>query len=321
VKLINLTTAPVEEYAHLRCVVLPSGIGEFQWAWTKLCNTGEKFAIFSLDGAPRRLHQFAELHPGVEAFGWVGFDYSQIRAFQKMHELDTWAAVTRNFGPGQLVFLACNPHLEAGFPLRDWMPDLPVSYTYDLHTSVRHKIEAEGILHGAGPSDVLIGISCASYRGAAAWKTWDDVGWTELLTLVQRRIPNARFVLLGGSWDDVTSAVYNPDGPLRWQLDRRGLPPVGLSSFGGAVEVLKRLAGYIGFSSGLGHVAAHLCGCPVAMLWPDHEYDLLSTSWVNPELLANGSYVPLPWHSPGEVFERITPWLSQLRVEALSSPR
>jgi hypothetical protein len=297
-----------KEVAHLRQIVLPSGIGEFQWVMTKLTNIDEKIAVFGLDGSPRRLHQFAELHPNVEAFGYAEFDYSQVRNFQKFHGLESWDMVTRLFGPGQICMLACNPHLEEGKSLASWMPDLPTSYTYPIVTTEAMKTEADRTLFGATADDVLIGISCASYRGAEAWRTWGSVQWTDFLHKVQKEVPNAKFVLLGGSWDDLTSTVYDPTGPLRWQLDKRGMPPVGTTSFGGAVEVLKRLDGYIGFSSGLGHVAAHLCECPVFMMWPEHE-QALSRSWVNPTLLESGFYVPSRWENPTTVFNRAKPWL------------
>lgn len=311
-KIINLAKEPVETYAHLRCVVLPSGIGEFQWAWTKFENAGERFAVFALDGAPRRLHQFVELHPKIDVFGWVGYDYSQIREFQKFHELTTWERVRALFGPGQVAFLACNPHLEAGKPLRDWMPDLETTYSYPIQLKDQHIAEARRVLHDRNSNDLLIGISCASYRGAAAWKTWEVEQWRKFLGLIVRDFPHAKFVLLGGSWDDLTSSLYDPDGPFRWQLDARGLPPVGTTTFGGVTALLSQLDGYIGFSSGLGHVAAHLCGTPVFMLWPEHEYEFLSRSWVNPELLDNGSYVPSRWLEPEVVYKSTKLWLDQI---------
>lgn len=303
---------PQEVLDGLRVIVVPSGIGEFQWAWTKYANTGERFAILGLDGAPRRLHQFCELHPAIEVFGYSGFDYSTVRSWQKNFGLGTWARVTEQFPRGKFTMLACNPHLEAGHPLADWLPDLPTTYRYALHTTPEHKLQADQVLSRVEPGDFTIGISCASYRGAAAWRTWTAVEWNTFLRLVQREVPHAKFALLGGSWDDLTSALYDPDGPLRWVVDKRGIPPVGTTSFGGVVEVLKRLDAYIGFSSGLGHVALHNCGTPVFMLWPEHE-QLLSRSWVDPELLQNGAYVPSRWLGPEEVFKSAKLWLDRIQ--------
>lgn len=302
---------PEGDLDGLRVLVVPSGIGEFQWAWTKYANTGERFAILGLDGAPRRLHQFCELHPAIEVFGYAGFEYSTIRHWMQEHKLTQWSDVVSNFSLGSACMLACNPHLEAGRPLADWLPDLPVTYRYTLDTSDVHRRQASTILDTAEPGDFLIGISCASYRGAEAWRTWGSVEWTDFLRLVHREVPNVRFALLGGSWDDLTSAVYDPESELRWLVDKRGIPPVGTTSFGGAVEVLKGLDAYVGFSSGLGHVAAHCCGTPVFMLWPEHE-QALSKSWVDPELLANGFYVPSPWVSPRDVFKQVKPWLRRI---------
>jgi hypothetical protein len=306
---------PSNEWEHLRAIVVPSGIGEFQWLWTKFHNIvhalGTPLAVFAVDGAPRRLHQFAELHPGIETFGYLGVEYTQIREFQKHHRLDTWRRIGELFGPGQLCMLACNPHLEAGKPLCDWLPDVPTAYRYPLVTNATHKEEADRVLVGSSPKDLLIGISCASYRGASAWRTWTSPQWLDLMGRIQSEYPEAKFVLLGGSWDDVTSAVYRPESNLRFQVDYRGIPPVGTTTFGGAVEILQRLDGYIGFSSGLGHVAAHNCDCPVFMLWPEHEQPL-STAWVDPILLANGRYVPSRWLSVDEVWPNVKAWIERI---------
>jgi len=302
-----------EDLEGLRTIVVPSGIGEFQWSWTKYLNVPEeRFCILGLDGAPRRLHQFCELHPRIEAFGYyAGFDYTTIRAWQKEFELDSWAAVTSQFSLGQLCAIACNPHLEAGRPLAKWLPDLPTTYRYPLELKPEHTEAADRYLTTAEPNDVLIGISCASYRGADAWKTWHHSEWIEFLHLIQQEVPNARFSLLGGSWDDLTASVFDTDSKLRWLTDARGLPPMGRTHFGAAVSLLERFSGYIGFSSGLGHVAAHNCGTPVFMLWPEHE-QALSTSWVDPELLETGAYVPSRWLAPNEVWEKAKPWVRRI---------
>ena len=301
-----------EDLAGLRVIVVPSGIGEFQWAWTKYCNTGERFAILGLDGAPRRLHQFCELHDAIDVFAYCGFEYSTIRSWQKNHGLYTWEVVKRSVSPGSLTMLACNPHLEAGLPLASWLPDLPTTYTYPLRTTREHVDEAERYLRQS-PSDAFrIGISCASYRGAAAWKTWKAEQWTRFLKLVRAEVGGAcELTLLGGAWDDLTAAIFDEDTDFRWTVNVRGIPPVGRTTFGGAVELLRRLDAYIGFSSGLGHVACHLCNTPTFMLWPDHEQPL-STAWVNPELLESGFYVPSPWREPEEVFRLTKPWLRRV---------
>lgn len=313
---------PADLAGH-RVLVIPSGIGEMQWAMTKYMKIGEPLILLGLDGAPRRLHQFAELHSFVHAFGYTGsYDYSSIRGFQKHFGLDTWKAVREQFSLGVPVPLACNPHLEAGKPLAEWMPDLGDPwYSYPLTTTLDHTKEAARYFWDANPKDICLGISCASYRGAEAWHTWGRTEWVEFLSLIQKEEPHVRLVLLGGSWDDLTANIFDEDSGLRWVVDTRGIPPVGRTTFGGAVEILRRLDGYVGFSSGLGHVAAHSCGTPVFMLWPEHE-QLLSRSWVNPELLENGSYVPSRWLEPKEVFKSLKPWLRRItdvRYERLTT--
>jgi len=234
-----------------------------------------------------------------------------IRHWQKEFQLDTWEAVTSQFEPGQLCALACNPHLESGKPLATWLPDLPTTYRYPLSLQPEHVEAANRYFASVEPEDVLIGISCASYRGSDAWKTWKNGDWSRFLHLIQSEVPNARFALLGGSWDDLTASVFDEDSGLRWLTDSRGFPPMGRTHFGAAVSILERLSGYIGFSSGLGHVAAHNCGTPVFMLWPEHE-QALSTTWVDPELLDSGMYVPSRWLDPQDVFASAKRWLTRI---------
>jgi hypothetical protein len=207
-----------EDYEGLRTLIVPSGIGEFQWAWTKYLNTGEDFCILGLDGSPRRLHQFCEMHLRVKAFGYTSvFDYTRIRQWQDFHKLTTWEAVSKKFGLGQPCALACNPHLEGGFPLSEWLPDLQTTYAYPLKPTETQLVKAGKYLQNCEFTDVLIGISCASYRGADAWKTWHVAEWLEYLTLVQTEVPNARSTMKirtsDGSrmlevslpWDELTS--------------------------------------------------------------------------------------------------------------------
>jgi len=305
-----LTSPPTEEDLDgLRVIVVPSGIGEFQWAWTKYINTGERFAILGLDGAPRRLHQFCALHPQIELFYYSKFDYSTIRYWQKFHGLDTWADVALKFPLGTQTMLACNPHLEAGLPLATWLPDLPTSYQYDLRLEQEHLDAAEKAY--TGTPTFPLGISCASYRGAEAWKTWNTEQWIKFLRLIHSEHPNVTFCLLGGSWDDLTAAIFDEAEDLPWLVNSRGIPPIGRTSFGTACAILRNLSGYIGFSSGLGHVACHCCSCPTFMLWPEHEQPL-SRAWVDPFLFENGFYVPSRWLEPEVVFQQAKPWLRRI---------
>jgi hypothetical protein len=302
-----------EDFEGLRTLIVPSGIGEFQWAWTKYLNTGEDFCILGLDGAPRRLHQFCELHPQIKKFGYTTMhDYTRIRQWQDYHQLQSWANVKKFFSLGQPTALACNPHLEAGRPLAEWLPDLPTTYHYPLALQEKHYSVADRYLSNSDQDDVLNGISCASYRGADAWSTWQAQQWMTFLQKTQQEVPNARFVLLGGAWDDLTAAVYDEDSGLRWLTDARGFPPTGRTDFGTAAAILTGLDGYIGFSSGLGHVALHCCRTPVFMLWPEHEQPL-SRSWVNPECLDDGTYVPSRWLDPADVFQTAKPWLRRIQ--------
>jgi len=150
---------------------------------------------------------------------------------------------------------------------------------------------------GVGP---VMAISCASYRGSEAWNTWGVKPWLEFLELVRREVPEMKFVLIGGFWDDLTATIADTGGFIDL---------VGKTNIGTCIELLKKIDYYVGFCSGLG-VLRTVLSKKVFTLWPDIHYTHI-WSWVPPEMSEDGTYVGMLWREPEFVFERVKQWMKR----------
>jgi len=275
-------------------VGVPSGIGDVSWVYSKLCNVGERLEYEVADGWPYRTTQFLELLPGVSKASYGPFRYDEIMAFEHATGIvdhPTWARcrIVRD-----RIVLAAHHHLEMGRRLEDWLPDLPTSFHYTINIPREDQEKAYAALRPLRAP--LWGISAASYRGSEAWKTWGRPEWSRFLRMFEAET-GGTIILLGGFWDDLTHALATEGWP---EL-------VGKTSIGTAIEILKHLDGYIGFSSGLG-ILRTVLNKRVFMMWPEHQIEL-STSWAPPDMLESGRYAASQWLDPNEVMIRVRLWL------------
>jgi hypothetical protein len=264
---------------------VPSGIGDISWAYSKLCHVGQlDYEIAT--GWPFRADEYMKMLPGVRVVMYGDFSFDEIVAFEQVqlkigNGMVTWQAV-KDSGYGR-VLLQPNHHLERGIPLQRWMPDLETDYHYPMNIPQTAVATAESLLFGVPRRETLVGISCASYRGAKAWKTWELLEWTDFCkTLLAEGFG---LIFLGGRWDDLTDAVA---------LEFTEWPNlVGKTSFATACALHQMVPWYVGFSSGLGIIRTVLRqNC--MMLWPEHQQPL-STSWADPEDLETRRYVVSPY--------------------------
>ena len=291
---------------------LPSGIGDASWALSKLYAVRDQIREIRIaDGWPLRTIPYVHLfwspeeraaRPVVETpddpreklpgTSYGNFTYQTIRQFEAVNEIayapgysPTWADVLSKVGGYGQILLQPNNHLEAGLPLASWLADLPTEYHYPLYVDPADLQSAQQMLARLLTTKPLVGVSCASYRGAEGWKTWGRAQWTLLLQNIIRH--GWQPVLLGGSWDDLTSGV----------AAALNLPDlVGRTNVPEMVGLLTHLDAYLGFSSGLGVVRTVL-NKPALSLWPDFQKEL-STSWAPPDMLSAGRYVACPYRDP-----------------------
>lgn len=301
---------------------LPSGIGDFSWAWSKLYHLRDEITGIEIAGGwPHRTTPYVELcltpkerERIVVKYG--DFQFPAIRMFEKLHDLQNPTIhQLREMHDFNLILLEPNTWLEEQGVLEDWMPELPSAYHYPLYTTERDRERLAKKLDWSFEDvserrewgrEKVVGISCASYRGAEAWKTWTseewsviinniiDMGWTPLL--------------VGGSWDDLTADIA---------LDF-GVPClVGKTSVSEMVELMKRLPAYIGYSSGM-NVIRTIVDRPAMALWPKCEIvdqEKLSTSWAPPDMLRSGRYVADLWRQPRAVWFGMGAFLERCEKE------
>lgn len=279
---------------------VPSGWGDISWMYSKLHALGPMDYEIA-DGEPRRSREFMELLPNVRSVNYGDFRYDEILAMEQALGIPVsprWKDHCAGF-TGSRLLLQGNRHLEMGRPLSEWMADLPTEYHYPIAgpKPFEQQVVDKLLNHLKRP---LIGVSCASYRGSDAWKTWGYEEWAPFLTKVQQ-YTGGTIVLMGGYWDDLTHALKALD-----ETDSIA-DIVGKTSAGACVQVLRELDYYIGFSSGLAVIRTVLRKNAFA-LWPDFQ-SALSTSWVPPEMLENRQYVAHPWRNPEIVWRTAMMWL------------
>lgn len=276
---------------------VPSGIGDFSWAYSKLKHVG--MADWTIaDGWPHRTVPYVQLLENVNSAQYGPFDYNTIVRLEQQFGWDTatrptWEKI--NQFPGTSVYIQPNLHLEQGRRLEDWLPDLPCDFHYPINIPEIERERMAAML--SGMRRPIFGISCASYRGSEAWKTWGHDEWVMFLRMLEAEI-GGTILLLGGFWDDLTSTVATTCGYK---------DIVGKTSVPMMVAAMEMLDGYIGFSSGMGIIRT-VVKKPVFMMWPDHQVEL-STSWAPPEMLEERSYVASLWREPRLVFSRTKDWL------------
>ncbi len=307
-------------------IICPSGIGDWSWMWSKLVNVKDEIsAIRIVDGAPRRTKDYVHAcgvkdadydidvkndRGDIVEHAMIGRDYMKILQIEGILGLDfssrpTWAKVREVAGrPDAVIPLEANRHLEEGWPLADWIPDLPPVYHYPLYVTDEDRATSKKFTQGAiegdrfGPGHPMkegpvVGISCASYRGAEAWQTWGKTEWCDFLKRVMEI--GWRPLLVGGAWDDLTTVIA-------CELD---LPfTVGRTSVPQMIEQMNHIDSYIGYSSGM-NVIRTVLNKPAFALWPANsrcDQSRLMWSWAPPHMIQDGRYQAITWMPVDDVW-------------------
>lgn len=295
-------------------VIAPSGIGDVSWLLSALWSVRDQIeSVNIVDGWPHRTGPYVDLVGFPSEY--VPVSYPMILGFESDHGINadakdrTWAKIS-NLQVANLL-LEPNKWLENGKRLEDWLPDLECEFHYPLHVKDADRERAAKVLTKAlndhpmkdGP---VVGISCASYRGAEAWRTWQLEEWKDML----RRIMSIgwRPLLLGGNWDDLTYAVA---------MDLELPDIVGKTSVPQMVAVMESLDSYIGYSSGM-NVIRTVLDKPAMALWPEFQNELRN-SWAPQHMLDDHRYVSLLWMPVAKVWPVAKAFLRKCEREMVRS--
>lgn len=301
----------------MKTIICPAGIGDWSWLWSKLIAVKDEIgAVRVIDGAPRRTVPYIKCCGIEDADYDIDFpdspsitrgQYQMILTAESAmgyswHQRPTWEKIKAL--KVDTLLIEANSHLEAGLPLSEWLPDLPVDYHYPLYVSdddrktgrektakaITGTSREAGHTMKEGP---VVGFSCASYKGADAWNTWGRKQWIDFLRKVMSL--GWRPLAVGGGWDDLTYTVA-------CELD---LPfTVGKTSVPEMIEQMNVLDAYIGFSSGM-NVIRTVLDKPAMALWPCNkkcDQKELSRSWAPPKMLDSGRYEAVVWRPVKDIW-------------------
>ena len=292
-------------------VVVPAGIGDWSWIWSKLSTIPDtEWIVYPPDTFPERTSAYLKLLPRIK--GVLGqHTYSDILVWGGKFLGKTWKETVENCKDETFIYLQANEHLGHGKPLASWMPDLATDYHYPINYKSDFKL----------PEGKYMAFHMASMRGIRTYNAWLPETWADFLQAFHKMFPDWKFVAMGGAWD--VDTVWELEGILDDKFPLINL--VGKTKIEDAIKIIKNADYYMGFSSGLNCIA-NVVSTPCCALWPKEQMELMY-SHVDPAMVATRDYMGFLYDSPHRVFLRIKNKLKEInkcstegtQEEALSS--
>lgn len=238
-------------------VLVPPGIGEFLWVWSKLQHVQTPLRFWFTSHEPRRAHQVCDLL-GVD-YGYAGLVHTDYLLGEFSGE-----PCDGDFVPGGLRVVHINDHLERGLPLTRWAPWLPYKNPIPPQKPLPY-------------GDWVMVHACNEGYSEGNLNAWQ---WANII----ERIEAAGFPvrLVGALWDMSFAFeimdLYRPKGS-----------PIICQSLEFVLQTMMDGKGFLGLNSGLGIMAAYagvhtLEGYPkwlypLARNWPTE--DITKHMWCN----------------------------------------
>lgn len=271
----------------MRTIKVCAGIGDNIWLLQKLINSGEQFNFELPDGKPQRGKQIFDLLPQVanSATYVKGLSYKTLAA--KTHR-GLWKDAP------QSMYLSCNAWLESGRMLKDWMPDLPISYKLPWENN-------PAALYVKWPGK-YIGIYGSAYSTQRAWKqygAWGVREWLDLIRLLHDRDQSFTFVIIGAEWDtdfaiELARNLIDLNIPY---INTIGEP---ITTF---MQWVKLFHYAFYFPSGLPILSETVTGSSdCTMFYTSNIAGILGT-WADPERIANGNIKECLFCEPAAIFD------------------
>lgn len=269
-------------------ILVPSGIGDFSWTWSKLVTTDDKFDIDYVGGTPDRMMAYLGILPKERI---VKFK-SNPNYTTKWDEKHMLAGYPRQGHPeivnikayGELngierKFIECNSLLEAGGKLETWLSDeIPgIDYHYKINGTVKN----------CRRNNYFI-VNFSSYGTKKAWGYYDVKDSVEIVKFI---IDRTGFIpmFIGGYYDDYTIDICN-------EIVKEDLPAINLvgktPNLIEVVALLQQSQFYFGACSGLMAIA-NVLYTPAIVYYPPFDVPpgrKLSGTWHDPEVLHLGLF-------------------------------
>lgn len=285
-------------------LAVPAGIGDVSWIWSKFCHMDCDFEIYTPDTFPQRTFEWLKLLPRVTPkIGKHGYnDLLTMENLKGYASYDSWDRILKAYEEGEIIYLQPNQHFLAGRDLRDWLPDLPTEYHYNMIIPKETKLSGVGLL-GLRDGEVLpkfMGIHMSSMKGIRGWEAWLPEDWVKFLQFVHKDFPDVEFIFLGGLWDQDTGLEVQG---LLEDTDIMFNNLIGRTSIGEAITILSLLKYYVGFSSGL-NVMCNVLKIPCTALWPQHHKPHIYPH-SDPEMVMDQTYLGFTYDEPHRIYTRI----------------
>jgi len=299
-------------------ILIPSGIGDWSWSWSKLVTTCDKYHIDYIGGKPDRMHAYLSLLPNDRILSFKAnpdyatrWDGPELVVFPrnvsthpfvtKARRYDTMAPMA-GAGTGlatnsRMFFVESNTHLEAGNRIEGWLGDeLPNT---DLHYKIK------GALDKCVKNNYFI-VNYSSYGTKKAWGYYSVEDSAKFITFIAKETGMLP-IFIGGDYDDYTQDIYLK--LLDYKVNAVNL--IGRTpALADVVALLQQAKLYAGACSGL-MVLANVLYTPALVYYPPFAMPpgrKLAGTWHD----KNIPYLSLFWDGVDKDIELSKQWLKNI---------
>jgi len=234
-------------------LIVPAGIGDFSWMYSKLVGLGKEINLTISCDAPKRLGPYTELLPLVKSVNYDGPTFPVIRekAIKNVSELveDT------------PIYIEANTHLERGNKLETWLPELPINKHYLLNLGTLNL-----------DYDYIV-IYTSSMGMVKCWNGWGVNEWWDFLRAFNRDFKDYPIVFVGAPWDvDIVKKIVERVKERRMLL----IDYSGILHIKDTLSLIKGSKYFLGFPSGLS-ILANVLGVKATMFYSEQIKNIMGT--------------------------------------------
>lgn len=275
---------------------VPAGIGDFSWIYSKLVNLGISLDVQVSPDQPARNLPYAQLLPAVAEASYGGYGYKHLKP-RALSSSTTKAQLIGFAESGERICLEANGHVEAGLRIEQYLPDLPVSFHYDVRIDDGQKNKAEALFNTAQPYILVYASSMGSVK---SWRGWVASDWVNFMISLRHRTQDVPFVLTGAGWDaDLGLEIEHATKKAGVNLTNL----VGKTHIAATLHLMRRSAYFVSFPSGLG-ILANVLNVAATMLYPPQIQSIIGT-WADPETTKSGRFKECKFCAPDALAEWI----------------
>lgn len=277
-------------------ILVPAGIGDFSWLWSKFSTTKDSYHIEYANCVPDRLGAYLELLPKDKVLSYkMSPNYKcffNVGDLEMRFTPDSNPRITRysQMRPELLNFVEPNTHLEHGNRIETWLPDIPAC---DLHYKM------EGLLENPEKKKIFI-VHLSSTHTFKVWRHYDVHVWVNIIDMLQKKtgwMP----VFIGGEYDDFAKQVFDQYIQSHVAHNLIGHTKDLLS----ALHIVQQCQFFLGAVSSGMTMLANVMRIPSASWWPREK---LPQSWADHKV----PYLWMLWKDPEDDKQKLEQFLSTL---------